>query len=127
MPLPTEASLKRAQAKADSIYTSLQTKRVDFSTAANIYSDNKETKYNGGMMLNAENVQNRSTFIPTDKLDPQIALVVDTMKVGEISKPVLFTAASGKKSYNVYYLKSKTDAHSANLEQDFPKIKGSGL
>jgi peptidyl-prolyl cis-trans isomerase SurA len=30
------------------------------------------------MMLNAENVQTRSTYIPTDKLDPQIALVVDT-------------------------------------------------
>jgi peptidyl-prolyl cis-trans isomerase SurA len=49
-------------------------KQVDFSSAAAYYSDDKETKYNGGMMLNADNVQTRTTFIPTDKLDPQIAL-----------------------------------------------------
>ncbi|MGV8879014.1 MAG: peptidylprolyl isomerase [Sphingobacteriaceae bacterium] len=123
VPLPTAASLDRAKAKADSIYALLAAKKVDFSNAANFYSDNKETKYNGGMMLNAENVQSRSTYIPTDKLDPQIALLVDTMKVEGISNPVLYTSANGKKSYNIFYLKSKTDAHRANLEQDFPKIK----
>lgn len=122
-PLPTPASLERANAKADSIYKLITEKKVDFSSAANFYSDNKETKYNGGMMLNAENVQSRSTFIPTDKLDPQVALTTDTMKVGQVSKPILYTAANGKKSYNILYLKSKTDAHRANLEQDFPKIK----
>jgi peptidyl-prolyl cis-trans isomerase SurA len=31
--------------------------------------------------------------------------------------------ASGKKSYKIFYLKSVTDAHRANLEQDFAKIK----
>jgi peptidyl-prolyl cis-trans isomerase SurA len=62
-------------------------KKFDFSSAAAFYSDDKETKYNGGMMLNADNVQTRSTYIPTDKLDPQVALVIDTMKVGSISKP----------------------------------------
>jgi len=75
------------------------------------------------MMLNAENVQARTTYIPTDKLDPQIALVVDTMKVGQLSKPGLFTAQDGKKSYKILFLKSKTDAHKANLAQDLPKIK----
>ena len=74
-------------------------------------------------MLNAENVQSRSTFIPTDKLDPQVALIVDTMKVGELSKPAFFTAQDGKKDYKILYLRSKTDAHKANLTQDFPKIK----
>jgi len=75
------------------------------------------------MMLNAENVQSRSTFIPTDKLDPKVALTIDTMKVGSISKPDLFTGADGKKSYKILYLKSATDAHKANLAQDFPKLK----
>jgi len=65
----------------------------------------------------------RTTFIPTDRLDPQIALVVDTMKVGEISKPVLFKDASGKSSYKIFYLKTVVNAHKANLAQDFPKIK----
>lgn len=124
IPQLTQASLDRAKSKADSIYTLMtKNKQVDFSAAAGYYSDDKETKYNGGMMLNADNVQARTTFIPTDKLDPQIALVIDTMKVGHISAPVLFTGQDTKKSYRIFYLKTVVDAHKANLAQDFPKIK----
>jgi peptidyl-prolyl cis-trans isomerase SurA len=124
IPQITQASIDRAKIKADSIYTLINhNSKIDFSTAASIYSDDKETKYNGGMMLNYDNVQSRTTHIPMDKLDPQIALVVDTMKVGEISTPVLTTDQNGKKKYAILYLKSVTDAHKANMEQDFPKIK----
>lgn len=124
MPQLTDASLERAKLKADSIYNLLtKNKNIEFSSAAGYYSDDKETKYNGGLMMNAENVSSRTTLIPTDKLDPQIALVIDTMKVGEISKPTLFTGQDTKKSYRIYYLKSVIDAHKANLNQDYPKIR----
>lgn len=120
---PVPASMERSKAHIDSIYRSVVDKKVDFATGASLYSDNNDTKYNGGMMLNAENVQSRTTYIPTDKLDPQIFLTVDTMKVGSISKPALFTSADGKQGYRFLMLKSKTGPHQANLEQDFPKIK----
>lgn len=120
---PTQASLDRAKSKIDSVYQSVIDKKVDFSTAASLNSDNNDTKFNGGMMLNAENVQSRSTFIPTDKLDPQIFLTIDTMKVGTYSKPELFTSAAGNKGYRFVYLKSKIGPHVASLEQDYPKIK----
>jgi|SRR6185437_10385858 len=124
IPATTQASLDRAKAKADSVYALMkENKNVPFSTVASLYSDNKDTKYNGGMMLNAENVETRTTFIPLDRLDPQVALVIDTMKVGSISKPQLFTDQAGKKSYKILYLKSSTSPHKANLAQDYPKIK----
>lgn len=128
IPQITNESLIRIKSKADSIYTILTTNKkinlsTDFSNAAAYYSDNKETKFNGGMMLNAQNVQARSTFIPSDKLDPQIALIVDTMKVNTVSKPFLYTDQTGKKSYKMLYLRSVTNAHKANLVQDFPKLK----
>lgn len=123
-PPTTAASLERAKGKADTVYNLIdKNRKVDFfSSAASFYSDSKETKYNGGMIINPEG-ETRTTYIPTDKLDPQIALVVDTMKAGGISKPVLFTDRTGKKSYRIFYLKSVTNAHKANLEQDFPKLK----
>jgi len=124
IPAVTEASMQRAKAKADSVYQFTQkNKNIDFSSFANYYSDNKETKYNGGMLLNADNVDTRTTYIPTDRLDPQVALVVDTMKVGTLSKPILFTGADGKKSYKILFLKSSTNAHKANIVDDYPKIK----
>ncbi|WP_316831360.1 peptidylprolyl isomerase [Pedobacter aquatilis] len=123
MPKSTQASLDRTQLHADSIYNNIINKKISFAAAANLYSDNKETKYNGGMMLNAENVQARSTFIPIEKLDPSVFLVIDTMKIDGVSKPQLFTATDGKQGYRILYLKSKIPPHKANLAQDFPKIK----
>lgn len=120
---PTQASLDRVKAKIDSIHQQVKNKKLDFATAASLYSANNETKYNGGMMLNAENVQTRTTYIPTDKLDAQVFLVIDTMKVGSYSTPALFATQDGKQGYRFLYLKSKTGPHQANLKQDYPKLK----
>ena len=122
-PKTTPESIARLKLHADSIYNNITSKKLTFATAANIYSDNKESKYNGGLMLNAENVQARSTFIPIDKIEPSVFLVIDTMKVGGISKPNLMTGADGKEAYKILYLKSKIPPHKANLAQDFPKIR----
>ncbi|MFM6954167.1 MAG: peptidylprolyl isomerase [Sphingobacteriaceae bacterium] len=120
---PTAASLARCKTLADSVYTLVIVKKLDFSTAASLHSDDNDTKFNGGMMLNAENVQSRSTFIPTDKLDPALFLTIDTMKVGTISKPSSFTSPDGKQGYRFVFLKSRIGPHTASLEQDYPKIK----
>lgn len=120
---PTPASLDRARTHIDSIYRMVIDKKIPFSTAASLYSDNNDTKYNGGMLMNADNVQSRTTYIPTDKLDPSVFFAIDTMKVGSYSKPYLFTSRDGKQGYRFVYLKSKTTPHKASLDQDFPKIK----
>lgn len=122
-PQNTQASLDRVKLKADTIYQSLLSKKIPFSFAASQYSDNKESQYNGGMLLYADEVTSRTTFIPADKVDPKVFLVVDTMKVGEISTPTLFTDQSGKEGYKILYLKSKIPPHKANLEQDYAKFK----
>lgn len=125
-PQITEESVSRAKLHADTVYDLLKKagKPVDvFANFATNFSDNKESKFTGGMLLNQDNVQVRTTLIPTERLDPQVALVIDTLKVGAISKPVLMVDNTGKKSYKILYLKSVVDAHKANLGQDFPRIK----
>lgn len=75
-------------------------------------------------MLYADNVTARTTFIPVEKLDPSIFVVIDTMKVGNVSKPVAFTSQQdGKEGYKILFLKSKIPPHKGNLDQDFPKFK----
>ncbi|MCD0487906.1 peptidylprolyl isomerase [Pedobacter sp. MC2016-14] len=126
-PLTTPQSLDRVKLHADSIYNNLTAtvaaKKLPFSAAASMYSDNKETKYNGGMMLYYDGVSERTTFIPADKVDPTVFLTVDTMKVGSISKPVMFTGADGKEGYKILFLKSKIAPHKGNLDQDYAKFK----
>jgi len=125
--VPTEASLLRAEKLADSIYNQVTKGKLDFYTAAAVYSDNKETKYNGGMVLNAQNVQTRTTYIPVDQLDAGIFTAVDTLEVGEYSRPSRFAGPDGKNAYRFVFLKSRTAPHQANLEQDFAKIKEAAL
>jgi peptidyl-prolyl cis-trans isomerase SurA len=122
-PEATAQSLDRAKLHADSIYNNIQTKKISFPTAASLYSADKESKYNGGMILYADNQTARTTFIPADKLDPKVFLIVDTMKVGQVSKPVPFTGADGKEGFKIVTLKSKIPPHKGNLDQDYAKFK----
>jgi peptidyl-prolyl cis-trans isomerase SurA len=123
-PQTTPESLNRLKLKADSIYKDLTVNKMPFAYAASNFSDNKETQYNGGMMLYADNVTSRTTFIPVEKLDPNVFVVIDTMKVGEISKPVAFSnPEQSKEGYKIFLLKSKIPPHKGNLEQDYPKFK----
>jgi peptidyl-prolyl cis-trans isomerase SurA len=127
IPENTPEALKRAEAEIDSTYQKVKAGKLDFSAAASLFSDDNETKFNGGMLLDNENVSQRTTYIPTDKLDPKIFLVIDTMKVGTYSKPELFTDAKGKSGYRFLFLKSKIAPHLANLAQDLPKIKAAAF
>lgn len=124
---PNAASLARANTHIDSLYHLVSTNKLDFGKAVSLYSSDNETKFNGGMMLNSENVRTRTTYIPVDKLDPKLFLIIDTMKVGSYSKPTIFTAVDGKVGYRFLYLKSKSHPHVANLNDDFSRIKESAL
>jgi len=122
-PQTTPESMDRIKLHADTIYKSIIDKKLPFSTAASLYSDNKDSQYNGGMLLYADQVTARTTFIPADKLDPKVFLIVDNMKEGEVSKPMVFTDAEGKEGYKILYLKSKIPPHKGNLEQDYAKFR----
>ena len=57
------------------------------------------------------------------QLDPKIFFVIDKLKVGEISSPVIFKTERGKEEYRLYYLKERTLPHKANLEKDYARIQ----
>jgi peptidyl-prolyl cis-trans isomerase SurA len=121
---PTQNSLNRAKSKIDSIYQLVVSKKVDFYTAATAYSDNQETKFNGGMMLNMQNQQSRTTLIPAKQLGADLFKAIDTLEVGEYSLPHQFTTERGQKiGFRFTFLKSRTEPHKANYDQDFAKLK----
>lgn len=121
---PNEASLERAKLHIDSIYNDVSGKKIPFSTAASLYSDDEISKFNGGILLNAENQRSRTTYIPIEKLDAADFAAIDTLKPGEFSKPFRYTdPQTGKQAYRFLYLKSRTEPHVASLEKDYAKIK----
>jgi len=104
----------------DSIYDKVEQGKLGFHLAASTYSDNNETKYTGGMIVNEED---RSSLIPMDKLDRETFTAIDPLKVGQYSKPFLSKDRMGSQVYKFMYLKSRVAPHKANLEQDFAKIQ----
>ncbi|MBP3942358.1 peptidylprolyl isomerase [Sphingobacteriaceae bacterium WQ 2009] len=123
---PTGTAMERTKAKIDSIYNLVVSKKQDFYYAASNFSDNKETKYNGGMILSTEG-QSRSTLISVDKLDAAIFKAIDNLKPGEYSKPEQFTDRTGKTGYRFNYLKTRIPPHKATLDLDFAKIKEAAI
>lgn len=122
-PEMTNESLARIKLQADSVYDNIQGKKITFAAAAAQYSADKNTKYTGGMLLYSDNQTVRTTYIPVEKLDPKMYVVIDTMKENSLSKPVFFTSENGSQGYKLIYLKSKIPPHKASLAQDYPKFK----
>ncbi len=117
-------SLQKAKVFLDSIHDLLEKKSINFAQAALLYSDDAETKNNGGVMVNP---QVGTTKFEPGQLDPTMFFHVDKLKVGEYSKPELIQSADGKQSYHILLLKSRTEPHKANLKDDYQKIQASAL
>lgn len=109
----------------DSVYAVLvNSDTISFAEAALRSSDDKETKFNGGLLINPNT---GTTRFETDQVDPNIFFTVDKLKVGEFSKPVLMYNASGKQAYRILYLKTRTEPHRANLKDDYQRIQDAAL
>ena len=49
------------------------------------------------------------------------------MEIDEISAPVSYSAADGKKGWRIIYVINKTPAHEANLRDDYQKLYNAAL
>jgi peptidyl-prolyl cis-trans isomerase SurA len=117
--------LKKARHYIDSIRTLIiNTDTLNFNEAAALFSDDKDTKYNGGLLVNPVNGTNR---FEADQLDPSVFFTVDKMKVGEISQPVAYQMPGGKQAFRILYLKTRTEPHRANLKDDYQRIQDAAL
>jgi len=95
----------------------------EFEKLAKDFSDDKMSAPSGGFFLN----NSGATSIAVDQLDPTVYFMLDTMKLGDITKPVQFRMPNGKEAVRIMYYKSKTSPHQANLKQDWQKIQDAAL
>lgn len=117
-PKVSPVNLNRAKVFLDSVSTLILKKQMAFDEAVIRFSDDP-SKNNGGMMINSATGNNRFEM---NQLDPKIFFVVDKLKVGDISAPVP-TTDRGKQDYRIYYLKSRSNPHKANLDEDYSRIQ----
>ena len=117
-PTVSEEALQSASLRLDSIADDIRANKFSFESAASYLSDDKDTKSNFGLMANSSETGRTSRFQMKD-LPSEIARVVDTLKVGQISSAFTMVNATGKKQACIVKLKSRIDGHRATITEDF--------
>lgn len=118
MPPITDEEIKQAKVKLDSVRTKIINGTLGFNAAASRYSDDEAAKFVGPCITDREG----STFVTIDQLDKEMVKMLDKLKIGEISQPVPFEGEQGKKGVRIVFLKSRSEPHRMNMQDDYSKI-----
>ena len=117
-PRISQTSIDNSLARLDSIRTDIVNGVFTFEAGATVISDDKDTRNNHGLMANVTQNTRTSKFQMQD-LPPEVAKVVDTMKVGEISAPFQMINSRGKTVCAIVKLKNRVEGHKATITEDF--------
>jgi peptidyl-prolyl cis-trans isomerase SurA len=114
------AQLSEAKKVMDSIRVRITDKEISFKDAALFFSNEKETRFNGGVLINPQSGDNRFEL---NKLDPVLFNQIRNLKDGEISYPILEEDRSGLKKYKILLVSNRYEEHKADYSIDYSKIK----
>ncbi|GEL09560.1 periplasmic chaperone for outer membrane proteins SurA [Flavobacterium glycines] len=123
-PAVTKESLEEAKEKINLIRKRIVDKEITFAEAARTMSDQKETRANGGVLINPNT---QDTRFELTKMDPTLYSQVSGLKDNEISAPILDETQSGKKQYKIITVTNRINEHTADYAQDYVKIKDLAL
>ncbi len=110
----------KTQAETDSIATMIRSGSLTFAEAAEKYSDDKDTKLNGGTVINPAS---GSSKFEADQVDPTVLFQLDKMEKGEVSRPMITTTREGDQAYRILLLKSRSNPHRLNMKDDYQRLQ----
>lgn len=123
-PIVSDEAIESALLRLDSIASDIREGKFSFEDAATLLSDDKDTRSNKGLMSNSQMQYGRITSrFQMQELPPEVAKVVDTMKVGQISESFKMINQKGKTVCVIAKLKNRVDGHRANISEDFQVLK----
>ena len=114
-------AVERAKSQLDSVRTEIAANRLDFAEAARLFSDEKETKFDGGVLRNPADFSARFELT---KMDPTLYNQISRLKEGEISYPIVERDPQGGPSkYKIMKVTNRYDEHKADFARDYMKIQ----
>ena len=121
-PIVSEDAINKALARLDSIRTDIIDEKFPFEAGASVISDDKDTRNNHGLMANITQ-EGRTSRFKMAELPSEVARAVDTLSVGQISKPFTMINERGKTICAIAKLKSRIEGHKATITEDFQVLK----
>ncbi len=120
IPKISEQSVKEAKDKITLIKKRIDDKEISFADAARQMSDEKETKTNGGILVNPKT---QDTHFELTKMDPELYSQVSNLNDNEVSNPILQEDEKGGKKYKLLMVSNRINEHTADYSRDYTKIK----
>ena len=117
--IPDE-KLKETQVKAEKIIKEIRDGDLTFEEAVKKYSEDKDTKNSGGLILNPSTGE--ASFDLT-RMDPTLYARVNDLKKGEMTDPFYDETRGGEKMYKFMIMKNRADTHVADLVNDYVKVQ----
>ncbi len=104
----------------DSLKHLIEIDTLTFARAAKDHSQDINTADMGGLL---QDMQSQTSYLPLDvTMDPALYFALDSMKVGQISAPLLYRTDEGQSAMRIIWYKTKKEPHVANLKDDYEKI-----
>ena len=123
-PVVSDEAIEKAIGRLDSIAADICQEKFSFEEAASLLSDDKDTRNNKGLMSNTNMQTGRiSSKFQMQDLPQEVAKVVDTMQVGQISQAFQMINQRGKTVCAIVKLKNRVEGHKASISEDFQVMK----
>jgi peptidyl-prolyl cis-trans isomerase SurA len=122
-PAVTQDAVKAAKEKITEIKANIEAKKITFAEAARTLSDEKETRANGGVLINPKT---QDTRFELTKMDPSLYNLVSNLKEGDVTSPTL-EDEQGKKKFKIITVTNRIEEHVADYAKDYLKIKDLAL
>ncbi len=119
-PEVSQQSIDAAQKEIDDLKTKIDAGEITFAEAAREFSDDKETRNNGGQLVNPVNFD---TKFDLTKMDPALSAQVYNLEEGEVSKVFTDRDRTGKSSLKILTVTKKYPEHKADYAKDYERIK----
>ena len=117
----SQVSLDKAKAELDTIRKHVMEGKYTFAQAAQNFSDEKETKFDGGLLRNPIDFGSRFELT---KMDPTLYNQVRNLKDNEISTPILEDdPRGGGAKYKILKITNRYDEHKADFSKDYMRIQ----
>lgn len=119
-----DSEIEKGIARLDSIANDIRANKFTFDAAALALSDDKDTRNNHGLMANVDQQNGTvSSRFEMQDLPADVAKVVDTLRVGQISRAFRMTNDKGQEVCAVVMLKNRIEGHPANMTEDFQTLR----
>ena len=119
-----DSEIEKGIARLDSIANDIRANKFTFDAAALALSDDKDTRNNHGLMANVDQQNGTvSSRFEMQDLPADVAKVVDTLSVGQISRAFRMTNDKGQEVCAVVMLKNRIEGHPADMTEDFQTLR----